>query len=120
MATTDGGRTWKVAGRSPDNYQGLAGIACPRTDECIGVGGGAPNRGAGLITTSGTGAAPAVQAIPNGVGNLYGITCTSDQRCITVGTSVGAAALLVTNDHGQTWDPVILPAWAEGVSSSSG
>jgi hypothetical protein len=120
VATTDGGRTWKVAGRSPDNYQGLAGIACPRTDECIGVGGGAPNRGAGIITTSGTGAAPAVQAIPNGVGNLYGITCTSDQRCITVGTSVGAAALLVTNDHGQTWDPVILPAWAEGVSSSSG
>ena len=76
--------------------------------------------GAGIVAARGNGSAPSVAAIPGGVGNLYGITCPSAVRCVAVGTTVGAAAVLTTGDAGRTWEPAPLPAWLEGGSVSSG
>jgi photosystem II stability/assembly factor-like uncharacterized protein len=113
LSSIDGGRTWKVAERAPNDFQALAGIACPSTDACIGVGRGPPNHGAGIVATRGNGSAPSIDPIPSGVGNLYGITCPSAVRCVAVGTAVGAAAVLTTGDAGRTWEPSSLPAWLE-------
>lgn len=119
LATSNGGRTWRVAGRSPDEYQSLAGIACPASDECIGVGSGPPNEGAGIVSTLGNGTRESVEAMPRGVGNLYGIRCPNTKRCITVGASVGSAAILVTNDGGRTWTPSSLPTWVMQSSAAA-
>jgi photosystem II stability/assembly factor-like uncharacterized protein len=114
LRTTDGGRTWAVAGRSPDNDQSLAGVVCPGLGECVGVGSGPPNKGAGIVVTDGRGSHPVVGTVPAGVGNLYGVTCTSTERCVAVGTTVGAAAVLVTDDAGKSWSAATVPAYVTG------
>jgi photosystem II stability/assembly factor-like uncharacterized protein len=119
-ATIDGGSTWTHQYVAP-GATGLQGLACISALDCFAGetgGGGSPM----LQTTDGGGAWVTLHSpsIPNGIGELYSITCPSSSDCYAVGNRAGGAVngalILSTTDSGSIWNYQVTPSTTSGIN----
>ncbi len=118
VATTDGGLSWKrqaVPGGSSGTYSSIFyGISCVNHMDCWAVGEGGTGAGLGLaIVTTDGGATWRTEALPSGIGGLYGVACSTSTACLAVGYSGSLfnskATVIKTTDGGSTWSEVSVP-----------
>ncbi len=89
-------------------------VSCPDVRACLA--GGLGNQRTGVIATTDAGSTWTTSAAPAGVGALAGVACTTGRACVAVGTATAGrtspttAAVAVTDDQGQTWQPARVPA----------
>lgn len=100
-ANTSSGSSWTLASL-PGSTQPLWGISCPSTSDCFASGGAQTSESDGdiLATTNATASVPAwklSKGVPSGLGDLYGISCSSTKDCVAVGQEpTGASAIVET------------------------
>ena len=108
VGSHDAGRHWRVATVYPP-YARADAVGCVSATRCAVVGDGRHSQGAGALVSVAGRFRPAV--LPGGVGNLYGVTCVTSDRCLAVGTVPGTAAILASDDAGADWHAQHLPGF---------
>ncbi len=111
----DGGASWtRQPLPSPPGSAAAVSVSCPDVETCMAVGLG--SQGMGVIATADAGSRWTSSTAPPGVGALTGVACTTGRTCVAVGTTAASptspatAAVAVTVDQGQTWQPAHVPA----------
>lgn len=100
--------SWNLSAQPAGFSDGLQGVACPTTTNCIAVGGS-------LIATSETdGATWTYQSTPDNQSGLQAVACGSASTCVAVGGTTGSyapnpLALAYFTTNGATWDTASLP-----------
>ena len=115
---TADGTTWHDASL-PSGIQLLKHVTCPSTTFCVAVGiapsaPGVP--GAGVVITSNDGGATwKARPLPNGIGELQAVVCTSTMDCLVGGgvtdpqSTLPVGYVLKTIGGGATWSSLPLP-----------
>ena len=115
IGTKDGGSSWTAL----TTFQGknLTGIACPNSTNCWTTG--QTLLGPIMNTTDG-GSTWSVQGPPLfSISSLNGVSCTSVQICLAVGTQFSGAAIVSTTNGGSTWSPQSLPLGLSSMNAIS-
>jgi len=117
VATTDGGKVWRIQFPSTGITKTLSGglytlngIWCPTASACWAVGATLSNSGA-VIATSDGGRTWNAQILPPGVNILNSVSCSTSSQCSATGTNSSRVGVVVTTtDGGTTWGIETLPS----------
>lgn len=120
VRTVDGGDRW-ASTHGPLGIKNLYALACASARTCV-VSGGNPEgngeRGAVTRTVDGGESWALAPALPRGVGRLVGVSCPTKTFCMAVGvtTATTRAMAAVSNNAGQNWRIVPVPAGQESLT----
>jgi hypothetical protein len=99
VATTDGGTVWTTQSL-PTGVTALDGVSCATMSDCFAVGQDVVSTPSGVVDTgvvvSSTdgGSVWSAGTLPDGVRQLYGVSCPGPTTCWAVGATTTAVAIL--------------------------
>jgi photosystem II stability/assembly factor-like uncharacterized protein len=101
---------------APGQMNSATAVSCGTATDCwaVGLGNGAT---AAIDATTDGGTTWHVQRVPSTITVLTGISCFNAKRCMAVGATSSAGAVLVTDDGGGTWSVGQVPTGAVDVTA---
>ena len=115
--TTNGGKTWKQGGPSPDSVGLVNDISCSSRSTCVAVGLAQQKNPVTIWKTTSGGAKWATAGWgygggPAQLGSLDAVDCPSTSECFAAGSAANAttAPLYTTTSGAKTWHRAALPS----------